>query len=151
MTGVAAWRGETLDTEIASRFQNAGLEVLARFTGTDGPSVTEAFRQVVHIDAEPVHRIRKDAADAARKVDASWKSPVRDGEVLASDGSFLAAGSMQYGWVHVRLTEATDISVLDDPDGGLVFIARSFSGHRVCAASTEEGEYWILEVDFSRG
>lgn len=140
-----------MDTEIASRFQNAGLEVVARFTGAEGPSVLEAFHRVVHIDAEPVHRIRKDAPGAAREVDASWKSRARDGGVLASDGSFLAAGSMQYGWVHVRLTDATDISVLDDPDGGLLFIARSFSGHRVCAASTDEGEYWILEVDFSKG
>ncbi|MFI1565067.1 hypothetical protein ACH4ZX_18780 [Streptomyces sp. NPDC020490] len=46
------------------------------------------------------------------------------------------------------MTDDADIADLEDPERGLLFIARSPSGHRVCAASTEEDEYWILEADF---
>ncbi|MFI6487668.1 hypothetical protein [Streptomyces sp. NPDC050564] len=137
-----------MDAKITSRFQGAGLEVIGGFSESQGPSVTVAFRRVVHIDAEPVDRIQRNQIGAARRVDESWKDRARSGGVVADDGSFLAAAGMDYGWVHVRLTENADISAMEDPEGGLLFIARSLSGHRVCAASTEEGEYWILEVDF---
>ncbi|WP_217545375.1 hypothetical protein [Streptomyces sp. GbtcB6] len=137
-----------MDAEIKSRFTNAGLEVVARYTGVDGPSVEEAFHRVVHIDATPVQRMQKRGPDAAHQVDDAWKACAHQGGVVADDGAFLAAGSMSYGWVHVRLTPATDISALADQGGELLFIARSLSGHRVCAASTEGSEYWILEMDF---
>ncbi|MFE4968303.1 hypothetical protein [Streptomyces sp. NPDC056660] len=137
-----------MDAEIEHRFTNAGLEVVARYTGVDGPSVEEAFRRVVHIDATPVQRINKRGPDASHRVDDAWKTRAREGGVVADDGTFLAAGSMRYGWVHVRLTPATDISALADQAGELLFIARSLSGHRICAASTEGSEYWILTPDF---
>ncbi|WP_199791519.1 hypothetical protein [Streptomyces sp. 142MFCol3.1] len=137
-----------MDAEITSRFQSAGLEVIGGCSGGRGPSVAEAFRRVVHIDAEPVDRIQRNESGAARRVDEFWKDRARNGRVVADDGSFLAAAGIDYGWVHVRLTENTDISAMEDPEGGLLFIARSMSGHNVCAASTEEGEYWILELEF---
>ncbi|MFD8721670.1 hypothetical protein ACFV2H_27710 [Streptomyces sp. NPDC059629] len=137
-----------MDAEIESRFTNAGLEVVARYTGDYGPSAEEAFRRVVHIDATPVQRLQKRGPDAAHRVDDAWKARAREGGVVADDGSFLAAASMNYGWVQVRLTPRTDISALADQGGELLFIARSLSGHRVCAASTEGSEYWILEMDF---
>ncbi|MEV7978364.1 hypothetical protein [Streptomyces sp. NPDC086519] len=137
-----------MDTETKSRFTSAGLEVVARYTGVDVPSVDEAFHRVVHIDATPVQRMQKRGPDAAHRVDDAWKTCAREGGVVADDGAFLAADGMRYGWVHVRLTPATDISALADQGGELLFIARSLSGHRVCAASTEGSEYWILEADF---
>jgi hypothetical protein len=137
-----------MDAEIESLFRNAGLEVIGKSEVDSGPSVTEAFRRVVHIDAEPVERIQRRAADAARRVDESWKARARSSGVLAEDGTCLAAASMEYGWVQVRLTDDADISALRSPEGELLLIARSPSGHRVCAASTEGGEYWILEEEF---
>jgi hypothetical protein len=137
-----------MDAEFSSRLRSSGLEVLGRFVG-GGPTVTDAFHRVVHIDAVPVQRIPVNEVEASRQLDDAWKSHARQGGVLASDGSFLVAGGLDYGWVHVRLTEATDISSLEDQEGELIFITRSFSGHRVCAASKEEGEYWITEADFS--
>jgi hypothetical protein len=104
---------------------------------------------VVHIDAVPALRIPAASVDAARQLNAAWELHARQGSALASDSSFLVAGGLDDGWVHVRLTEATDISALEDRNGEMLFIARSISGHRVCAASKEAGEYWILEADFS--
>lgn len=138
-----------MDAQISIRLRNAGLEVLGWFSG-GGPTVTEAFQRVVHVEATPVQRIRCDAIDAARRVDAAWKSHARDAAVLAEDGSFLMVVGLKHDWVKVRLTDTTDISALKDPEGELIVVARSLSGHRVCAVDTEEGEYWILEVDFSQ-
>ncbi|MBY8340219.1 hypothetical protein LXH13_17995 [Streptomyces spinosirectus] len=137
-----------METDIESRFRRVGLEVIGRFTESGRPSVTEAFHKVVHIDAEPVERIQRRAVDAAQRVDEAWKNHASNGGVLSDDGSFLAAGSMAYGWVHVRLTDSVDIAALGGPQKELIFIARSLSGHRVCAASTEGDEYWILEAEF---
>jgi hypothetical protein len=137
-----------LDAEFECRFRNAGLEVIGRFEENGALSVTEAFHGVVHIDAEPVERIQRRAAGAARRVNELWKARARSSGVLSEDGTVLVAAGMDYGWVCVRLTDVADISALAAPSGELLFIARSMRGHRVCAASTEEGEYWIVEEDF---
>ncbi|MEU8973620.1 hypothetical protein AB0D11_30900 [Streptomyces monashensis] len=136
-----------MDRQVFARLQNAGLEVLGWFTGS-GPTVTEAFQPVVHIDATPVQRIPANAIDSSRRVFDAWKSHARDAAVLTTDGSFLLTVGLKYDWVKVRLTDTTDISALRDPEGELLIVARSLSGHHVCAVSTEEGEYWILEMDF---
>ncbi|MFH9003770.1 hypothetical protein ACH4E5_11100 [Streptomyces afghaniensis] len=137
-----------MDTEIESRFRTAGLEVIGQPEVDGGPSVEQAFRRVVHIDAEPVERIQRNTADAPGRLDEAWRARARAGGVLSEDGTCLVAAGMKGGWVHVRLTEDSDISALRSPDGDLLLIARSPSGHRVCAASTEGGDYWILEEDF---
>ncbi|WP_406443208.1 hypothetical protein OHB14_30065 [Streptomyces sp. NBC_01613] len=97
----------------------------------------DVFHQIVHIDAVPVWRIQKNAAEAARRVAESWKAHAENGGVLADDGSVLAGIGLNRDWIQVRLTDATDISVLEDPKYGLFFVARSISGQRACAASTE--------------
>jgi regulator of extracellular matrix RemA (YlzA/DUF370 family) len=138
-----------MDTEIESRFRTAGLEVIGQPEVDGGPSVEQAFRRVVHIDAEPVQRIQRNAPDASRHLDEAWRARARAAGVLSEDGTCLVAAGMKDGWVHVRLTEDSDVSALRSPDGDLLLIARSPSGHRVCAASTEGGDYWILEEDFT--
>ncbi|MFD4505059.1 hypothetical protein [Streptomyces sp. NPDC058457] len=80
-----------MDAEIKSRFTSAGLEVVARYTGVDGPSVEKAFHQVVHIDATPVQRMQKRGPDAAHQIDAAWKTRAHEGGVVSDDGAFLAA------------------------------------------------------------
>jgi hypothetical protein len=137
-----------MDIELSARLRNSGLDVLGKFEG-GGPTVTDAFHRVAHIDAVPIQRISVNEPDATRKLGESWKFHALQGGVLASDGSFLVAGGLNYGWVQVRLTDATDISALEDTQGELLFMARSLRGHRVCAASKEEGEYWILEADLA--
>ncbi|MEU5096880.1 hypothetical protein [Streptomyces sp. NPDC020996] len=137
-----------MEADIESRFRSAGLDVVGWFTGSGGPSVTEAFHKVVHIDAEPVERIPRRAAGAAQRVDEAWRDHARRGDVLSDDRSFLVAVGMDHGWLRVRMTDDADVTALVDPQGELLFIARSLSGHRVCAASAEGDEYWILEADF---
>jgi hypothetical protein len=137
----------TVDAEISSRLRACGLEVFDSFTGGK-PSVAEAFRHIVHIDATPIQRIPANSSDAGEMLNKSWKSHALRAKVIADDGSFLVAGGMNHGWVHVKMTEATDIASLEGQGGDLLFIARSFDGHHVCAASREEGEYWIFETAF---
>ncbi|MBQ1094842.1 hypothetical protein KBY55_01665 [Streptomyces sp. b94] len=137
-----------MDERIESRLRSAGFDVLGMYGGQDGPTVTEVFREVVHIDAEPVERIRRGDAHAGRVVDERWRARARAGRLVADDGSFLAAAGMELGWVRVRLTERTSISAMEDQPGELLFIARSLSGHLALAASAEGGEYWLLEAEF---
>jgi hypothetical protein len=139
-----------MDPHISIRLRSAGLDVLGWFTGS-GPSVREVFQRVVHVEATPEQRIPSNVADAARRINDAWISHACDSAVLAEDGSFLAAVGLKYDWVKVRLTDATDISALEEPQGELLFVARSLSGHRACAVSTEEGEYWILGLEFPQG
>ncbi|WP_324786354.1 hypothetical protein [Streptomyces sp. H51] len=129
-----------MEANIESRFRGVGLDVVGWFTGSGGPSVTEAFRRIVHIDAEPVERIPRRAADAARRVDEAWRNHARRGDVLSDDRSFLVAVGMDYGWLRVRMTDDADMTALVDLQGELLLIARSLSGHRVCAASAEGDE-----------
>ncbi|MFJ8463035.1 hypothetical protein [Streptomyces swartbergensis] len=102
----------------------------------------------MHIEAEPVEPVQRNTPDAPRRLDEAWRARARAGGVLSEDGTCLVAAGMKDGWVHVRLAEDSDVSALRSPDGDLLLIARSPSGHRVCAASTEGGDYWILGEDF---
>ncbi|MFE2260331.1 hypothetical protein [Streptomyces griseosporeus] len=136
-----------VDDEISHRLRACGLEVFHSLSAK-APSVAEVFRHVVHIDATPVQRIPVNSSGAGDSLNKAWKSHALRAKVIADDGSFLMAGGLNHGWVHVRMTEATDITSLEGQGGDLLFIARSFDGHHVCAASREEGEYWILETDF---
>ncbi|MER7930361.1 hypothetical protein ABTY96_45885 [Streptomyces sp. NPDC096057] len=137
-----------MDASIVSRLQSAGLEVISPFAGTEGPSTEQAFQRVVHIDAKPVERITVSTPDAALQVNSSWRSHALSAGVISDDGSFLVAVGLRRPWVQVRLTETTDISALEGADDELLFVTRSITGHSVCAATTEEGEYWILVLDF---
>ncbi|MBZ6248370.1 hypothetical protein [Streptomyces olivaceus] len=137
-----------MNEEIESRLKDAGLEVLGMHSGQDGPTVTEVFRRVVHLDAEPVERIRRSGADAAQAIDDRWRARAQAGQLVASDGSFLVGAGMELGWVRVRLTDRTSVSATEDQPGELLFIARSLNGHFALAASAEEGEYWLLEAEF---
>ncbi|GAA1419338.1 hypothetical protein GCM10009601_16090 [Streptomyces thermospinosisporus] len=139
---------DAVDTEIFSRLRRAGFEVVGRFEGGH-PTVVEAFHRVVHIHALPVERISVNLDGAAQLLNDAWKSRALAGGIVSDDGSLLVAGGLNYGWVHVRLTEATDISSLEE-EGELLFTGRSTSGHLVCAASKEGSEYWILEEAFSK-
>ncbi|MGW3305575.1 hypothetical protein ACWDG9_03180 [Streptomyces sp. NPDC001073] len=137
-----------VDASIVSRLQNAGLEVITPFVGTEGPSAEQAFQRVVHVDAKPTERITISAANANLQVNSSWRSQALRAGVISDDGSFLVAVGIKHPWVQVRLTETTDISATGGADDELLFVARSVTGHRVCAATTEEDEYWILVLDF---
>ncbi|TDT37473.1 hypothetical protein EV562_106253 [Streptomyces sp. BK208] len=139
-----------MDAKAQSRLEGAGLEVLGVYEGQGGPTVTEVFRRVVHLDAEPVERIPRSGGDAGPVVDERWRARARAGGLVADDGSFLAAAGMELGWVRVRLTERTSISSTADQPSELLFIARSLSGHLALAASTEGGEYWLLEEGFPK-
>lgn len=135
-------------TSQGSRLKDAGLEVLGMHVEQDGPTVTEVFRRVVHLDAEPVERIRRNGADAAQAVDDRWRARAQAGQLVAGDGSFLVGAGMELGWVRVRVTDRTSVSATEDQPGDLLFVARSLSGHFALAASAEEGEYWLLEAEF---
>ncbi|ALO95835.1 hypothetical protein [Streptomyces olivaceoviridis] len=137
----------TPNDEIKRQFEGAGFEVIGRFPESE-PSVTKAFNRVMNVSAKPIERIPRNEPDIAEKVNTAWAAHARNAGVLADDGSFLAAGSLEYGWLQLRLTSASNIYSLRQPDGDLLFIARSLSGHRVCAVSREESEYWILEEQF---
>ncbi|MEU7559213.1 hypothetical protein [Streptomyces eurythermus] len=136
--------------EVRRRLENASLEVLGPFSGP-GPSVAEAFRRVMHVEAKPAEKIPCDTPDIADKINEAWDARARNSGVLGEDGTFLVAGSLKYGWVRVRLTMESCLHSMHDSDGDLLFIARSLSGHRVCAVSREGSEYWILEEEFLPG
>ncbi|MFF9086893.1 hypothetical protein ACF1BE_10840 [Streptomyces sp. NPDC014991] len=135
------------DDENKRRFETVGLAVIGTFSGS-GPGVTEAFRRVVHVEARPVETIPRDTPDLAARVNETWTRHARETGVLAEDDSFLAAGGLEHGWFHVRLTSATNIFFLQDPEGDLLFVARDLSGQKVRAVSREGSEYWILDEVF---
>ncbi|MEU1313585.1 hypothetical protein [Streptomyces tibetensis] len=134
--------------DVESLFRRAGFTVVGEWDVDHGLSVEEAFQRVLHPDAEPAERIQRRTTDAPRRLYEAWKARARASGVLYEDGTSLVAVGVKYGWVRVRLTEDSDVSALRFPDGDLLLIARSPSGHRVCAASTEGDQYWILEEDF---
>ncbi|WP_381554269.1 hypothetical protein [Streptomyces eurythermus] len=136
--------------EVRRRFESASLEVLGPFSGP-GPSVAEAFRRVMHVEAKPAEKIPRYAPDIADKVNEAWAARARNSGVLGDGGTFLVAGSLEDGWVRVRLTSEFGVHSLHDPDGDLLFIARSLSGHQVRAVSREGSEYWVLEEKFLPG
>ncbi|MEU8466786.1 hypothetical protein AB0F30_02465 [Streptomyces sp. NPDC029006] len=139
-----------MNDEIKHRFESVGLAVIGTFSGT-GPTVTEAFHRVVNVEAQPVETIPRDTPDLAVRVNEAWTRHARERGVLDEDDTFLAAGSLEQGWFHVRLTSATNLFFLQDSEGDLLFVARDLSGRQVCAVSREGAEYWILEEEFHQG
>ncbi|MFJ3638748.1 hypothetical protein ACIPRD_03225 [Streptomyces sp. NPDC090108] len=137
-----------MNDDIRLRLEAAGLEVVGPFSGA-GSSVAEAFHRVVNVDAEPVETIPRDCPEAANRVSESWQAHAQSMGVLSEDGSFLAAGSLEHGWIHVKLTPTTSIFSTQDQEGDLLFISRSPTGNQVCAASGEGAEYWILAKELT--
>ncbi|WP_416975124.1 hypothetical protein [Streptomyces sp. 4F14] len=139
-----------MDSELFSRIRSCNLKVLGWFD-CDGLTVEDVFHRVVHIDVVPVKRIPADSVDIGRKVNEYWGLHARSGGVIADDGTFLVAGSLEGGWVSVKMIDNVEVFNFREASGDILFVARSASGHHVCAVSREGSEYWIIEVDFPEG
>ncbi|WP_432171079.1 hypothetical protein [Streptomyces sp. 1222.5] len=137
-----------MNDNITERLAAAGFDVIGPFSDS-GPTVSDVFHRVMNVEAQPSEKIPRASADAPHRVTESWKTRARNSGVLASDDTFLAAGSLAYGWVHLRLTNSVNISALQDPEGDLLFVSRSEDGRHACAVSREGTDYWIIEADFS--
>ncbi|MBC3986223.1 hypothetical protein H8N01_27510 [Streptomyces sp. AC536] len=89
----------------------------------------------------PNARISRKAVNVRAEIHRMWAVWAHGAGIIAADGSFLVAGSIELGWCRVRLTPRTDISRIVCEYGGIEFVARAAGGRQVCAAMGEEYDF----------
>lgn len=117
------------------------------------PKTSEAWRRVVNIAAEPVVKVSQSHPDAMGEVDRQWLAQAKKESLFAEDGSFLISvagpGAFDSGWVCVKWSENVRLaSVLVQDEGSPEFVAMSSDGRFLCAATTEEYDFWIVVHTF---
>lgn len=135
-------------TEMEDLYRQAGLEVEGGYAGGEGPTVEEAFRVAVNIEAEPSEKISRRGGNAAVAVGRLWLDCAHERELINSDGEFLVAGGLTVGWIRVRITPETDISRLIRNDGNIELLARSLDGHRISAIDAEGDDFWLVDEPY---
>ncbi|MBB5938065.1 hypothetical protein [Streptomyces zagrosensis] len=105
---------------------------------------------MVNIETVPIARVLRRAERAYDEVNKLWLARSRECGIFATDGSFLAAGSMKLGWFRVCLTPQTDLSLMADEQGDIEFLARASDGREVCGVTTEGSEFWIVVISMTR-
>ncbi|MBC3988912.1 hypothetical protein H8N00_08455 [Streptomyces sp. AC563] len=124
--------------------RSAGLEVLGPAGEDTSPTVLEAISAVANIEVVPNARIPRKAENVRAEIHRMWVVWAHRIRMIAADGSFRVAGSMELGWFRVHLTPRTDISRMVCEYGGSECVARAAGGRQVCAAKGEEYDFWIV-------
>ncbi|QNS05063.1 hypothetical protein [Streptomyces xanthii] len=132
---------------IESRLRACGLLLVERPAACPtSPTPREAFHLAVGFTTSPSERIPKRSPDAVERTTQAWLSHARSTGVIAEDDdTLLVAAAIDGPWLRVRLPRpAFSLAPLADPQGDIELTTRSHSGDRVCAISTDDGEYWII-------
>lgn len=129
-----------------------GLEVLGEPV-QDGPPVRAALYAVNGVEVEPVVEIPGSAPGAAEELDRAWHRQAGLVGLTDEDGAFRilvpGPGGSAVGWVRVRDRVGSGLpSRVAAVTGSPEFIAVSTDGRRLCAASVEDAEYWIVVHGF---
>ncbi|MFI7011633.1 hypothetical protein [Streptomyces sp. NPDC050145] len=132
---------------IESQLRACGLQLVEQPAACPTtPTPREAFHLAVGFTTSPSARIPKRSPDATERTTQTWLSHARSTGVIAEDDdTFLVSATIDGPWLRVRLPRPPfSLAPLADPQGDIEFTARSHSGDRICAISTDDGEYWII-------
>lgn len=141
------------EQSILDRISATGLTILKRSTPTDITTTEQAWQKVNNIETEPVAEVPIESPDALSRVDQSWLTEAAKGPLFTENGEFYLSiggpGSLKIDWAAVQWSKNARMSnALIRDDGHLEFVAMSIDGSYICAVSTEDEDYWIIEHRF---
>lgn len=141
------------EQEISRRISTTGLTMLDRQQPADLPTTEQAWRKVNNIQAKPVAEVPIDSPDSLSQVDHSWLRESAKGPLFSKSGEFYISiggpGSVDFGWTAVQWSHDVKMAErLIRDDGHLEFVGMSTDGSYICAVSTEEDDYWVIEHRF---
>ncbi|MBT2410786.1 hypothetical protein J7I94_09465 [Streptomyces sp. ISL-12] len=130
-----------------------GLRIIDTPSPPDVPSALEAIQRVASMEVAPAVVISQNSPDAITALDRAWYKQARENSIFDSADTFLlftaGPGGERLGWTTVQWTQTARLSPhLQDQDSP-EFIAMSVDGCRLCAATTEEYDYWIVTHHFT--
>jgi hypothetical protein len=125
-----------------------GLEVTGH-APQDGPPVNTAICAVTGFEVEPVASVPASTPRAADELDEAWHHHASRAPLCAENGDFLVLppvpGGSGVGWVRVKDPVGKSLpSRIAGVTGSPEFVAVSVDGRRLCAASVEEDDYWVV-------
>lgn len=142
-----------IDQDWVGVLQRCGLQV-AQDHASNALPINSAFCAVNGVDVEPVASIPFSSPDAMSELSRLWHSQSSRLPLCDEDGEFLimppGAGGSKVGWVQVKDQAGADLpSRIAGVTGSPEFVAISLDGRRLCAASTEDDEYWVVVHKFA--
>lgn len=134
--------------ELRSKLRGASLEILrAPGNATSGPTVSRAW-QLIAGDVEPVGTTP--LSSPGTDIHLHWLHHAHLSGIIDEEDSFLVTavttGSHEIGWIHVKLTPESNISLLRDDQDRVEFIGCSLAGDKICGVTAEEYDYWIVSL-----
>ncbi|WP_223731095.1 hypothetical protein [Streptomyces purpurogeneiscleroticus] len=138
------------EQSILDRISATGLTILKRPIPTDITTTEQAWQKVNNIETEPATEVPIKSPDALSRLDQSWLAECANGPLFTKNGEFYISiggpGSLKVGWTAVQWSQNIRMSnALIRDDGHLEFVAMSIDGNYICAVSTEDEDYWIIE------
>ncbi|WP_240661136.1 hypothetical protein [Streptomyces sp. WAC 01438] len=118
-----------------------------------GPPVNSAIYAVTGLEVEPAVTIPASSPRAADELDAAWHHRASQVRLYGRDGEFLilppVPGGSKVGWVRVKDPVGKNLpSRVGRVAGSPEFVAVSPDGRRLCAASVEDDDYWVVLHEF---
>lgn len=130
-----------------------GLHIIDSPPPPDVPSALEAIQRVASMEVVPAAVIGQNSPDSIAAVDRAWYKLARENSIFNSAGTFLiftaGPGGDKLGWTTVQWTPTARLSPHLQDQNSPEFIAMSIDGRRLCAATTEEYDYWIVTHHFT--
>ncbi|CAL9397310.1 hypothetical protein [Streptomyces sp. enrichment culture] len=112
-----------------------------------------ALYAVTGFEVEPAVTIPASSPRAADALDEVWHHRASQFRLYGESGDFLilppVPGGSRAGWVRVKDPVGTHLpSRVAGVTGAPEFVAVSRDGRRLCAASVEDDEYWVVLHEF---
>jgi hypothetical protein len=132
--------------------ERCGLEVAGK-GAQEGPPVKAALHAVSGFEVEPVVAIPASAPHAVDELDEAWHHHASQASLYGGNGEFLVLppvpGGSEVGWVRVKDPVGKNLpSRIAEVTGSPEFVAVSSDGRRLCAASVEEYDHWVVLHEF---
>ena len=133
--------------------ERCGLHVLEN-AARSAPSVRSALHAVAGFEVEPIATIPTSSPGAVAELDGKWHLHASSVSLYDDNAEFLilppVSGGSEIGWVRVRDAVGRNLpSRIAQVTGSPEFLAVSVDGHRLCAASVEEYDYWVVVQEFA--
>ncbi|MFI0807692.1 hypothetical protein [Streptomyces echinatus] len=134
--------------------ERCGLHVVGREAIQDAPPVQTAIYAVSGFDVSPTATISAESPASIAELDRQWHHYATAVALYGDNGDFLilppVSGASEIGWVRVNDSIGRQLpSRIAGVTGSPEFLAVSVDGRRLCAASVEEHDYWVVVHDFS--
>jgi len=133
--------------------ERCGLQVLENGVQA-APPLQSAIYAFSGLEVEPVTTVPISSSGAMGELDEKWHFHASSVSLYDDTGEFLilppVSGDRELSWVRVRDTVGRNLpSRIAKVTGSPEFLAVSADGRRLCAASDEEYDYWVVLHEFS--